>query len=226
VRRLTESTAAHHESPGKSYGCRAICVEASLRISQIHDLNQRLAAGHSLSSQILKTGVPVSQLEWSEALALNLPVMDDTHREFVDLLAVVETAPDETLPAHWRALVDHTDEHFAREDQWMQATRFSSTNCHSVQHKVVLQVMREGIALAEAGDLGAIRQMARELAIWFPQHAQTMDAALALHLRGIGYDPLTGIVAMPEALPSNIIHGCGGASCSDSETLEPTAQAA
>jgi hemerythrin-like metal-binding protein len=165
-------------------------------------------------------------LEWSDALALDLPAMDDTHREFVDLLAQVETASDETLLAHWRTLVDHTDEHFGREDQWMQATRFSSTNCHSVQHQVVLQVMREGITRAEAGDLGAIRQMARELAIWFPQHAQSMDAALALHLRGIGYDPLTGIVAMPEALPNSIIHGCGGASCSDSQTLEPTLQTA
>ncbi len=35
-----------------------------------------------------------------------------------------------------------------------------------------------------------------------------MDAALALHLRSIGDDPVTGIVAMPEALPRNIIHGC------------------
>ena len=165
-------------------------------------------------------------LEWSDALALDLPVMDDTHREFVDLLAVVETASDDTLLAHWRTLVDHTDDHFGREDQWMQDTRFSSTNCHSVQHQVVLQVMREGITYALAGDLGAIRQMARELAIWFPQHAQTMDAALALHLRGIGYDPVTGMVAMPEALPRSIIHGCGGASCSDSETPEPAAQAA
>jgi hemerythrin-like metal-binding protein len=165
-------------------------------------------------------------LEWSDALALDLPAMDDTHREFVDLLAQVETASDETLLAHWRTLVDHTDEHFGREDQWMQATRFSSTNCHSVQHQVVLQVMREGLTRAEAGDLGAIRLMARELAIWFPQHAQSMDAALALHLRGIGYDPLTGIVAMPEALPNSIIHGCGGASCSDSQTLEPTLQTA
>lgn len=166
------------------------------------------------------------QLQWSDALALELPAMDDTHREFVDLLAVVETAGDDTLQAHWRTLVDHTDDHFGREDRWMQDTRFSSTNCHSVQHKVVLQVMREGIALAEAGDLGAIRQMARELAIWFPQHAQSMDAALALHLRSVGFDPLTGTVAMPEALPVAIIHGCGGASCADPETLEPVAQAA
>jgi len=165
-------------------------------------------------------------LQWSDALVLELPAMDDTHREFVDLLALVETASDETLQPHWRTLVDHTDDHFGREDQWMQATRFSSTNCHSVQHQVVLQVMREGIKLAEAGDLVAIRQMARELAIWFPQHAQSMDAALALHLRSVGFDPLTGTVAMPQVLPASLIHGCGGASCSDSETAEPVAQAA
>lgn len=79
-------------------------------------------------------------LEWSDALALELPAMDDTHREFVELLAQVETAADSALLAHWRVLLDHTGEHFTREDRWMQDTRFSSTNCHSVQHKVVLQV--------------------------------------------------------------------------------------
>ena len=165
-------------------------------------------------------------LEWSDALALDLPVMDDTHREFVVLLAQVETASDDALLAHWRALVAHTDDHFGREDQWMQSTRFSSGNCHSVQHKVVLQVMREGITSGEAGDLGVVRQMARELAIWFPQHAQSMDAALALHLRRIGYDPVTGTVAMPEAMPADVIHGCGGASCSDHATADATGQPA
>lgn len=48
-----------------------------------------------------------------------------------------------------------------------------------------------------------------------------MDASLALHLRSIGYDPLTGVVRMPEALPKALIHGCGGASCSDDATSEP-----
>ena len=165
-------------------------------------------------------------LQWSDALVLDLPAMDDTHREFVELLAVVDTAGDDTLLAHWRTLVDHTEAHFGREDQWMRDTRFSSTNCHSVQHQVVLQVMREGIALAEAGNPGAVRQMARELAVWFSQHAQSMDAALALHLRSVGFDALTGTVAMPQALPASLIHGCGGAGCSDSETGEPAALAA
>lgn len=158
-------------------------------------------------------------LEWSEALALELPLMDDTHREFVDLLAQVETATDPDLLPRWRTLVAHTDDHFSREDQWMLATRFSSGNCHSVQHKVVLQVMREGIALGEAGDLQAIRQMAGELAVWFVQHAQSMDAALALHLRSVGFDPAHGSVSRPEALPATPLHGCGGASCTPAPAL-------
>jgi hemerythrin-like metal-binding protein len=151
------------------------------------------------------------QLLWSEALELGLPFMDDTHQEFVDLLARCEAAADAALPALWQDLVDHTADHFGREDAWMRDTGFASGNCHAVQHKVVLQVLREGAARAAAGDLAPARQMIRELAVWFPQHAQSMDAALALHLRGVGYDPATGEVRMPQAMPAGEIHGCGGA---------------
>ena len=156
----------------------------------------------------------MSTLEWSDALSLDLAAMDDTHREFVDLLAAVEAAPDEQLAAAWRALIDHTDEHFAREDRWMRDTRFASGNCHTTQHLVVLQVMRETEANAQAGPAGLIRAMAVELAKWFPQHAQGMDAALALHLRRVGYDVATGVVGLPQALPVDEIRGCASAACS------------
>lgn len=167
----------------------------------------------------------MAQLEWSDALSLDLPLMDDTHREFVDLLAAVERANDTQLLAQWCVLVDHTDQHFGQEDAWMLSTRFASGNCHSTQHKVVLQVMREGIALAEKGDLQPIRVMASELALWFPQHAQAMDASLALHLRRVGFDPATGVVHAPQALPGELIHGCGGSTCSDGAD-EPQAERA
>lgn len=153
-------------------------------------------------------------LPWSDALELGLPFMDDTHREFVDLLARAEAADDAALPAAWDELIAHTDDHFGREDDWMRATGFSSVNCHSTQHKVVLQVLREGAARAAAGDLAPIRQMIAELAVWFPHHAQTMDAALALHLRGVGYDPETGEVLEPSKVPVEAISGCGGVTCS------------
>lgn len=154
-------------------------------------------------------------LEWSDDLALDLDFMDDTHREFVDLLAATESADDSQVLASFEELITHTEGHFGSEDQWMKDTHFSSSNCHAMQHDVVLQVMREGLKRGrEQGDLKLVRQMAHEIGIWFPQHAQTMDAALAQHLRGVGYDAATGKLSHPEALPAGEIHGCGGDSCS------------
>jgi hemerythrin-like metal-binding protein len=169
----------------------------------------------------------MTKLLWSNALSLDLPLMDETHREFVELLANATEAPDDRLVEAWAVLVDHTDQHFAQEDRWMRQARFASGNCHSTQHKVVLTVMREGLALGTAGQLGVIRQMAHELATWFPQHAQSMDAALALHLRGIGFDATTGDVLRPELLPVDEISGCGSAACAPaSVTAKPHAASA
>lgn len=152
-------------------------------------------------------------LAWSDALLLDLPLMDDTHREFVDLLAAVERAPDADLLRAWLRLIVHIEAHFGQEDRWMRSTRYGVANCHSMQHRVVLDAMREGAARGAAGALPLMRQMAAELGSWFIQHAQSMDAALALHLRSVGYDPLTGELGRPEALPRQEILGCGGAAC-------------
>ncbi len=156
-------------------------------------------------------------LAWSDALSLSMPVMDQTHVEFVDLLAVVQQAEDTELVARWQALVEHTEAHFAQEDRWMLATGFAPGSCHLTQHAVVLKVLKEGLELGQRGQLQPIRQMAHELTIWFPHHAQTMDSGLALHLKSVGYDPLTGEVAQPDALPAQAISGCGGSCSSDAD---------
>ncbi|MFZ2309241.1 MAG: hemerythrin domain-containing protein [Rhodoferax sp.] len=165
-------------------------------------------------------------LEWSDDFVLGLPQMDSTHQEFVELLAAVETASDGAVLSAWRDLVAHTDDHFSREDRWMAETRFAASNCHSMQHKVVLQIMQQGAEQGAAGDLAMVRQMAKELAVWFPQHADSMDAALAGHLQRVGYDTVTGAISAPQALPTAEIHGCAGPSCSSPETAtEDTAEA-
>ena len=161
----------------------------------------------------------MASLEWNAALILDFPVMDEVHEEFVTLLAQVEAAGDEQLCALWEELIAHTQHHFDQEDRWMQATGFATGNCHSQQHKVVLAVMREGAVKGEQGDLGSIRHMAGELGPWFSHHAQNMDAALALHMRSAGFDPITGAVLTPEALPDEPITGCGGA-CGSSEKMQ------
>lgn len=166
----------------------------------------------------------MAALQWSEELALDLPRMDQTHQEFVALLQAVEGADEAALLPAWQALVEHTDAHFAQEDRWMQATRFAAGNCHSTQHQVVLKIMREGMDRARQGDLQVLRDMAAELAVWFPQHTEAMDASLAQHLRRVGFDPVTGSVQTPDALPADLIHGCGGA-CFSGDAPEPVVAA-
>ena len=157
----------------------------------------------------------MATLQWSKELELDVPAMDATHREFVEMLTQVEEASDALLLERWNHLIAHTVEHFGQEDRWMEATGFSTGNCHSTQHKVVLDIMREGQKRAESGDLAMVRGMTPELASWFSYHAQTMDAALAQHMAAVGFDIDSGQVRHAVALPAEPISGCGGA-CSSS----------
>lgn len=125
----------------------------------------------------------MNPLQWTDALQLDYEPMDSVHRAFVALLAQAQSASNEALPQAWSALVDHTAQHFGREDEWMRSTRFATAEQHMLQHRVVLNVLREGLVLARKGEFAAVREMADELGAWFSRHTQSQDAALALHLR-------------------------------------------
>ena len=158
----------------------------------------------------------MTALTWSEALALQQPQMDTTHREFVDLLAALEASlegPAEAQDAAFAAFVEHTEQHFAQEDRWMARLGFAAENCHAFQHTHVLKVLREVQALAKGGaGVATVRQLVGELAQWFPQHAKSMDAALAEVMSECGFDPATGAIRQTLA---EAITGCGSGSCGD-----------
>ena len=153
-------------------------------------------------------------LVWSEELVLGLPAIDQTHVEFVELLAATEMADDDQLLQQLQALTDHTVDHFGREDQWMAATAFGPVNCHGMQHRVVLQTLDELLRRGrEEGDLALVRSILPELGKWFAQHAQTMDAALAWHLDQVGFDESTGQMSRPPSTEAPAESGCGSSSC-------------
>ena len=122
-------------------------------------------------------------VEWTEALQLDHEPMDRVHREFIGLLAAAERASDAELASAWSAVIDHTAAHFAMEDGWMRESRYAGAADHQLQHRVVLNLMRDGLGMARAGQHPAVREMVLELAAWFAKHTQAMDAALALHMR-------------------------------------------
>ncbi|GAA6143497.1 hemerythrin domain-containing protein [Hydrogenophaga sp. 5NK40-0174] len=130
----------------------------------------------------------MSEIQWSDQLLLDFEPMDQVHREFIDLLAQVEQAPDDHLEEAWTAMLGHTTEHFGREDTWMRKTNYGSAANHIMQHRVVLNVLREGLDMIRSRSFEPARTMARELAAWFAKHTQSLDAALAQHLRSTQAD--------------------------------------
>jgi|LauGreDrversion4_2_1035121.scaffolds.fasta_scaffold160826_2 hemerythrin-like metal-binding protein len=167
-----------------------------------------------MTTELATAAATSPSLVWSEELVLGLPAIDQTHVEFVELLAATEMADDDQLLQRLQALTDHTVDHFGREDQWMATTAFAPVNCHGMQHQVVLQTLDELLRRGrEEGDLALVRSILPELGKWFAQHAQTMDAALAWHLDQVGFDETTGQMSRPPSAQAPAESGCGSTSC-------------
>ena len=150
-------------------------------------------------------------LAWSDDLVMNMDKMDETHREFVDMLAATELAPDAQLLQSFTDLIAHTESHFGGEDQWMKDSAFGPGGCHSDEHDMILKVMREALRRGQAdNNLSLVRQLTSELAIWFDNHAKSMDAVLAMYLKDVQYDPLTGIGHTPQQRPEGVTAGACG----------------
>jgi hemerythrin len=143
----------------------------------------------------------MSALTWNEALALNQPHIDATHREFVELLAGVEAALDAEMAVLAGALDDfitHTEAHFAQENDWMLRVGFGEGHCHGSEHAQVLELMHEVRRRLQAqGDVQVVRSLVPALAQWFPIHAGSMDAGLAEVMIARGFDPDTGTMLKP-----------------------------
>jgi hemerythrin-like metal-binding protein len=153
-------------------------------------------------------------LQWNPSLSVGDARMDDTHEEFVALLnQILATPQDQQLPLY-RAFVAHTVEHFAQEERWMLATGFSADNCHASHHATILETMNAVVKHCEQGDTEIITRLAEALAEWFPQHAASMDAGLALHLKAVGFDSTTETLADPTRVRPATMSGCGSVSCS------------
>jgi hemerythrin len=153
-------------------------------------------------------------LAWNASLSVGDARMDDTHEEFVTLLnQLLATPQDEQLPLY-KAFIAHTVEHFAQEERWMLATGFSADNCHASHHATILETMNAVVEHFEKEDREIITRLAHALAEWFPQHAASMDAGLALHLKDVGFDTTTETLADPARVRPASMSGCGSVSCS------------
>ena len=91
----------------------------------------------------------------------------------------------------------------------MIATGMEDDNCHSKDHTMILETMREVEKRALAGDTSFITVMNQALAQWFPEHAKTKDAGLTQYLKEVGFSTTDEVLANPETAQLNAHGGCG-----------------
>lgn len=118
-------------------------------------------------------------LAWTDAFVLGHEPIDATHREFVELVGALQRAPDERVPALLADFEAHARRHFGDEDRWMRETGFPPRDCHIDEHAAVLKSLEEVKERLVQGDFFTVRDFARELAKWFPGHADYLDSALS-----------------------------------------------
>jgi hemerythrin-like metal-binding protein len=141
-------------------------------------------------------------MQWGERYELGIARMDDTHREFVEFCNALAVAAPEQFLDQLDAFAAHTQAHFDQENRWMEATNFPA--CHRAEHDRVLDVVREVRQRVAKGDTFLGRRLIEELAPWFDNHVDTMDAALAFYLKEIGFD------TEAEILPADGKPACSG----------------
>ena len=116
---------------------------------------------------------------WTDAYLLGYPPMDNTHREFVEIVSALLAADDPAVAGHLEAFARHAETHFSQEHEWMEKTEFPAMQCHIDEHNAVMKSVREVQEIVAAGDAAQGRSLAKALADWFPGHADYMDSALA-----------------------------------------------
>lgn len=129
-------------------------------------------------------------MPWLPQYELGCAPMDETHKEFVDWINRLAEVPAEAFLPAFDDFVVHTIAHFEQEDVWMEGSRFPPIHCHKDEHQRVLATLRSIRRFVEKGDVAIGRRAVEELVSWFASHAATMDTALSVHMRNVGYQAL------------------------------------
>lgn len=133
-------------------------------------------------------------IDFNDVPKVALEFMNRDHEKATEIVnrlmvEVEQSSPDnKAINSELEQLLQHTQEHFAREEEQMQRCSFPPYPVHKAEHERVLAEMRDVItAWQESNDLGSLKPyLFASLPVWFVEHIATMDTVTAWFIAGAG----------------------------------------
>jgi len=127
----------------------------------------------------------MSIIKWDDAIfLLGITGMDNTHREFISLLNGLASADNKDFARLFDQLIEHTQQHFQREEELMTEYNFPAYAEHKDEHQRVLGELNQFKKRVDIGLITFARNYINaRMPEWFNLHAASMDSALAAHLK-------------------------------------------
>jgi len=127
----------------------------------------------------------MKQAQWdAERHSLGVDELDDSHRDFIEQVAVLIAASNAEFPSLFQALVTHTREHFIAEGKLMREAKYPGLGVHEAEHHRVLGELQQLNRSLKHGRLPLVRAYVKEgLPEWFDTHLAMMNGAPVAFLK-------------------------------------------
>jgi hemerythrin len=132
-------------------------------------------------------------IEWTPDLAVNVPAIDDQHKELYTRMndlcnAVMEGRGRNEVGSFVRYLSDYTTFHFEDEEALMRQYEFPGYDAQRAAHRLFRERVRKMAAQADSDVIASdlVVTVINEMKNWFSHHIRTMDKQIGDFLAAPG----------------------------------------
>lgn len=133
------------------------------------------------------------QTQWTTDLAIDVPAVDEQHRQLIDLLTQLHQSLNEGNGEAGHLLDEfilRAHMHFAAEEAVMQYRQYPQFLAHQARHASLLEDIHHLKTNIDAGRMPLSLTLMDFLHIWLIEHIRTADRQLGKFLReGHGEEP-------------------------------------
>ncbi|MCO5111636.1 MAG: bacteriohemerythrin [Burkholderiaceae bacterium] len=130
----------------------------------------------------------MAYFEWGPDLEIDHGLIDADHRQLVELVNELHTATSqgqgqEVVASVMERLITYTRQHFAREEQGMEAAAFPGLAAHREKHRAITAQLQALADRQAAGSITVASQLSSLLRDWLSLHIRRSDRELVAFLK-------------------------------------------